>query len=199
MSSQPFLIYRTRGTGSARAALLSSSGDIKATFTQDTKTWRDPNDSDIFEQSTTDIWNAISACTRAVLKDAGVDPSLVKGIGFDATCSLAVGDLQGNPITVTRGSDLGNPGDRDVILWADHRAQEEARLINASGSNVLKFVGGTMSVCHIISISGLASLTVLQLEMEIPKTLWLKNHMAPERFAKCQFFDLPDFCENKLI
>lgn len=29
--------------------------------------------------------------------------------------------------------------------------------------------------------------------MEIPKTLWLKKHMKPELFARCQFFDLPDF------
>ena len=29
--------------------------------------------------------------------------------------------------------------------------------------------------------------------MEIPKTLWLKHHMKPEHFARCQFFDLPDF------
>ncbi|EEB97918.1 hypothetical protein MPER_02666, partial [Moniliophthora perniciosa FA553] len=31
------------------------------------------------------------------------------------------------------------------------------------------------------------------LEMEVPKVLWLKNHMDPSRFSRCQFFDLPDF------
>lgn len=35
--------------------------------------------------------------------------------------------------------------------------------------------------------------------MEIPKTLWLKNHMTPERFSRCQFFDLPDFCKIALF
>lgn len=29
--------------------------------------------------------------------------------------------------------------------------------------------------------------------MEIPKVLWLKNRMKPERFSRCQFFDLPDY------
>jgi ribulose kinase len=29
--------------------------------------------------------------------------------------------------------------------------------------------------------------------MDIPKVLWLKNHMDPTLFSQCQFFDLPDF------
>ncbi|SRR6266545_3229560 len=29
--------------------------------------------------------------------------------------------------------------------------------------------------------------------MEIPKILWLKNHMPSKLFAQCQFFDLPDY------
>lgn len=29
--------------------------------------------------------------------------------------------------------------------------------------------------------------------MEIPKVLWLKRHMSPSLFSRCQFFDLPDF------
>lgn len=134
------------GTGSARAALISHSGDIKATYTQETQTWRSPTDANIFEQSTTDIWSAIAKCTRTVLQESGIDPAQVKGVGFDATCSLAVTDLQGNPVTVTGGPTLGSPGERDIILWADHRASKEAKLINSTGSEVLKYVGGTMSV-----------------------------------------------------
>lgn len=36
--------------------------------------------------------------------------------------------------------------ERNIILWADHRAEQEAKLINESGSMVLEYVGGTMSV-----------------------------------------------------
>jgi FGGY-family pentulose kinase len=49
-------------------------------------------------------------------------------------------------------------------------------LINSTGSSVLDYVGGTMS-----------------LEMEIPKILWLKRHMPAEIFSQCMFFDLPDY------
>jgi len=33
--------------------------------------------------------------------------------------------------------------------------------------------------------------------MEVPKILWLKKHMEPAQFARCQFFDLPDFFTYK--
>ncbi|KAI6128387.1 hypothetical protein EDD16DRAFT_1690301 [Pisolithus croceorrhizus] len=164
------------GTGSARACLVSSKGSIRASNTQDTSTWRDPHDHRIFEQSTTDIWLKICTAVNKVLEDSKVDPAAVKGIGFDATCSLAVADFQGNPVTVTKGADVGQVGTRNIILWADHRAEEEAELINSTKSIVLNYVGGTMS-----------------LEMEIPKILWLKKNMDPALFSRCQFFDLPDY------
>ncbi|KAF9480235.1 Pentulose kinase [Pholiota conissans] len=178
MSSSPenYYIGIDVGTGSVRASLVNASGKTIAASVQETKTWRDPLNSKIFEQSTTDIWDAVGRATKSCLKASGADPSSVKGIGFDATCSLAVTDFDGAPVCVTKGKGIGEKGERNVILWADHRAEEEADLINGTGSIVLDYVGGKMS-----------------LEMEIPKILWLRNNMPPERFSKCQFFDLPDF------
>jgi hypothetical protein len=51
-------------------------------------------------------------------------------------------------VCVSTGEQLGanDGGERNVILWADHRAEEEAELINSTGEGVLAFVGGTMSV-----------------------------------------------------
>ncbi|KAI0775486.1 hypothetical protein BC629DRAFT_1527669 [Irpex lacteus] len=175
-ASSAYYIGVDVGTGSARAALVKQDGTLVASSTVETKTWRDPEDHRIFEQSTTDIWNAISQTVKTVLAEAKVPPSDVKGVGFDATCSLAVSDFDMNPITVTKGDQLGQIGERNIVLWADHRAEEEANLINSTGNTVLDYVGGVMS-----------------LEMEIPKTLWLKRRMKPELFARCQFFDLPDF------
>lgn len=138
------------GTGSVRAALVAHAGAVIASATKETTTFRDDKDHRIFEQSTTEIWDAICACVKNVLsgKDSGsrVDPAQVKGIGFDATCSLAVTDTQGNPVTVTKGGELGKNGERNIILWADHRAEEEAKLINGTDSVVLDYVGGVMSV-----------------------------------------------------
>lgn len=145
MSMSTFYLHY-RGTGSVRAMLVHENGQILASSTQPTITFRDEFDHNIFEQSTTDIWKAIGMAIRTCLAEAKVEPSLVKGLGFDATCSLAVSDENGDPVTVTKGKDLGKNGERNVILWADHRAEKEAEIINKSGSVVLNYVGGTMSV-----------------------------------------------------
>lgn len=113
---------------------------------------------------------------KKVVRDSLVDPNSIKGLGFDATCSLAVFSHDTDePIPVT-GPDFSNDGnDRNVILWLDHRPIEETEKINATGHNLLRYVGGTMSP-----------------EMEIPKVLWLKNNMPPELFDRCKFYDLSD-------
>jgi ribulose kinase len=134
------------GTGSARAGLVKADGTVLASASQDTKTWRDPTDHRIFEQSTADIWKSICIAVRKVISRSKISPKHVKGIGIDATCSLAVTNWEGEPITVTRGAQLGELGERNIVLWADHRAEKEADLINATGSSVLDFIGGTISV-----------------------------------------------------
>ncbi|KAA1465926.1 Pentulose kinase [Dentipellis sp. KUC8613] len=176
MAGESYYIGIDVGTGSVRAGLVKNDGTLVASSTKDTTTWRDSHDHRIFEQSTTEIWAGICACVRDVLAESKVSPADVKGIGFDATCSLTVSDLNGEPVSVTKGADVGKNGERNICLWADHRAEEEAELINSKKSIVLNYVGGTMS-----------------LEMEVPKILWLKKRMDPKLFARCQFFDLPDF------
>jgi ribulose kinase len=143
----PYFIGIDIGTGSARASLVARNGEIIASSTKDTITWRDQHDYRIFEQSTNNIWEQICTAVKEILKQSNIPATAVKGLGFDATCSLAVSDFDGNPITVTKGSSIGIHGDRNVILWADHRAEREAELINSTGSIVLNYVGGTMSVC----------------------------------------------------
>lgn len=165
------------GTGSVRSCVVTRDGQLLASATQATRTWRDNKDHRIFEQSTTDIWAAICSTVKQALKESRLAASHVLGIGFDATCSLAVTDLtSGEPVVVSKGPACGSPGERNIILWADHRAEAEADVINGTRSVVLDYVGGTVS-----------------LEMETPKILWLKNNMPAKDFARCQFFDLPDY------
>ncbi|KAI8955873.1 Nup93/Nic96-domain-containing protein [Xylaria longipes] len=174
MAPQDHYIGIDVGTGSARACLIDSSGDIKALASEAIKLWQPQTG--YYEQSTTDIWHCICHCVQRVVHQSGVDSSLIKGIGFDATCSLAVFSHDTDePVTVT-GPDFENDGtDRNVILWLDHRPVEETEKINATGHNLLRYVGGKMSI-----------------EMEIPKVLWLKNNMPAELFDRCKFYDLAD-------
>lgn len=113
---------------------------------------------------------------KKAVSEANVDVTTIKGIGFDATCSLAVFTHDTDePVPVT-GPDFANDGDdRNVILWLDHRSLAETGLINKTNHNLLRYVGGTMNV-----------------EMEMPKVLWLKNNMPPELFDRCKFYDLAD-------
>lgn len=146
MASEAYYIGVDVGTGSVRASLVKSDGIVAASSTHDTITYRDHNDHKIFEQSTTDIWASIAVVIKDCLAKSKVSPAAVKGLGFDATCSLAVTNFVGEPVVVTKGDGLGQLGERNVVLWADHRAEKEADLITSTGSVVLDYVGGTMSV-----------------------------------------------------
>ncbi|KAB0681876.1 FGGY-family carbohydrate kinase [Aureimonas leprariae] len=158
------------GTGSARAGVFDAGGNLLGTAKRPIRIWRE--DGSIVEQSSADIWAAIVASVREAMQLSGAEPRAVRGMGFDATCSLVVLDPQGRPLAVGPSEDA----ERDVVVWMDHRAIDQTRRINATGHPVLKYVGGAISP-----------------EMETPKLLWLKEH-RPETFAAAgHFFDLADF------
>lgn len=159
------------GTGSARACVIDHQGNIVGLATQNIKTWQ-PHP-EFYEQSTKDIWNSICAAVKQAIQEAGLHPSSIRGLAFDATCSLAVFSKEtNNPVSV--GGPKGS-SDQNVILWLDHRAVTETKTINETDHPLLQYVGGGMSV-----------------EMEMPKILWLKNHMDPSKFQDCEFYDLAD-------
>ncbi|CCH41529.1 hypothetical protein BN7_1070 [Wickerhamomyces ciferrii] len=164
------------GTGSARAAVVDNTGSILALSERPIA--REELKPSYITQSTTEIWDAICYCVKSSVRDAGIDPADVYGIGFDATCSLvAVEASSEKPFAV--GPDFTN-ADQDVILWMDHRAVEETDEINATGHKLLKYVGGTMSI-----------------EMEMPKLKWLKNNVPSEKFKQAKFYDLADFLTHR--
>jgi D-ribulokinase len=158
------------GTSSTRAGVFDETGKLLGTARRPIQTWHEAGD--IVEQSSSDIWNACTASVRAAMAETAIPGDAVKGIGFDATCSLVVLSPGGAPVSV---SGSGDP-QRNVIVWMDHRAVSEARDINDTGDDVLRFVGGSISP-----------------EMEVPKLLWLKRHLRSSFDGAGHFFDLADF------
>ncbi|KAH7045820.1 FGGY family of carbohydrate kinase [Macrophomina phaseolina] len=163
------------GTGSARACIMNDQGDIVGLASENIGLWQPQTG--YYEQSTTDIWRCICSSIRRALDQHNIDATTVRGIGFDATCSLSVFNAETDePVCVTGPNfDNRDGNDRNVILWLDHRPVDETVKINNTNHNLLRYVGGKMSI-----------------EMEIPKVLWLKNNMPKELFDKCKFYDLTD-------
>ncbi|WP_130732533.1 FGGY-family carbohydrate kinase [Komagataeibacter xylinus] len=161
------------GTGSARAGVFTLDGHKLGAGSTPTRTWQ-PR-ADYMQQSTADIWRAVCnsvAIAMPMARDAAGEALDVRGIGFDATCSLVVAGPDGQALSI----DPDGAPEQDVILWMDHRAMAEAAEINAGHHDVLRYVGGVISP-----------------EMETPKLLWLKRHL-PDVFARAALFlDLPDY------
>src|SRR6202521_8951 len=158
------------GTSSARAGIFDENGTLLATARHPITVWHEAGG--VVEQSSSEIWAACVASVRTAMVEAAISPSAVKGLGFDATCSLVVLDAGGGPLTVSASGDQR----RNVIVWMDHRAIAEARQVNDTQDDVLRYVGGSISP-----------------EMEIPKLLWLKRHLPSSYNKAGHFFDLADY------
>ena len=162
------------GTGSARAGVFDATGRLLGTRAEAIETHRPAPH--FAQQGSAAIWEAVGAACRAAILEAGIESADIRGIGFDATCSLVVSDASGGPVSV---SPDGSP-DLDVILWSDHRAIADAEAINAIGGAPLEHVGGVISP-----------------EMELPKLRWLKREL-PHAWAKATcFWDLPDWLVHR--
>ena len=158
------------GTGSARAGVFGPDGSMLGRAEQPVALHRPLPDH--AEQSSEDIWSAVAGSVREARASAGVAREEVAGLSFDATCSLVALDHQDRPASVsTTGEDRWN-----IVVWLDHRAIAEAGACTATGHRVLDSLGGTMSP-----------------EMEIPKLMWLKGHLAEAWARYGRMLDLADF------
>jgi FGGY-family pentulose kinase len=158
------------GTRSARAGILDTSGRMLA---------RQEHPIDIHqpkvnhaEHDSSQIWRAVCAAVRGAVVAAGVEPTRIVGISFDATCSLVARDHDGLPVSVSTSGEAR----WDTMVWLDHRALAEAEECTQSGHRVLDYIGGVMSP-----------------EMETPKLMWLKRHMPSSWSRAGYFFDLADY------
>src|SRR4030081_2760803 len=127
------------GTSSARAGVFDEKGSLLATARHPITVWHEAGG--VVEQSSSEIWAACAASGRIAMAEAALSASAGRGPGFDATCSLVVLDAGGNPLTVSASGDER----RNVIVWMDHRAIAEAREVNDTQDEVLRYVGGLAS------------------------------------------------------
>jgi len=170
MRSSSYFIGVDVGTGSVRAAVFSESGKRLSLAVFPIKIFR-PKENFV-EQSSEDIWIKTCKAINKAVNEASVPISSIKGIGFDATCSLVALGNGFNQISVspTRSEE------QNIIVWMDHRALKETVEINETEDEVLKYVGGRISP-----------------EMEIPKILWVKRNL-PKQYQKIRkFLDLADY------
>lgn len=158
------------GSTSARAGVFDLAGRMLSVASAPFATHRPQPDH--AEHDSAQIWSAVGSAVRDAVRLCARPTSAISGVAFDATCSLVMLDPNGEPVTVsTSGDDRWN-----VVMWADHRAIEEAQEITASGHRVLDYVGNTMSP-----------------EMELPKLLWLKRHLGAAWARYGMALDLADF------
>lgn len=170
MSNQ-YVIGVDVGTGSARAGIFDLDGRLIATRKRDIQMYSNEGASR-YEQSSDDIWTAVCSVVKSVLIEAQVSAENVIGMSFDATCSLVVLDSDAQPLAV------GEHGinERNIIVWMDQRAVQQAKYINETKHSVLNYVGEMISP-----------------EMETPKLLWLKQNLSSSYEKAGYFLDLTDF------
>ncbi|KAG4959074.1 hypothetical protein JHK87_035707 [Glycine soja] len=157
------------GTGSARAGLFDEEGKLLGSSSSPIQIWKDGA---CVEQSSTDIWLAVCAAVKAACSKAKVASTEVKGMGFAATCSLVAVDSDSSPVSVSWSGDSR----RNVIVWMDHRAVEQAERINLSKSPILEYCGAAVSP-----------------EMEPPKLLWVKENLQESWSMVFRWMDLSDW------
>ncbi len=167
--SDAFLCAVDVGTGSARAGIFDRAGRLHGRAEHPILVNQPLPDH--AEHDSEDIWRAVCHAVRGALTKAGIDGAAVRGIGFDATCSLVIRG-EGRQLSVSATDDEH----WDTISWFDHRALAEADECTATAHEVLTYIGGVMSP-----------------EMETPKLMWLKRHRPAVWQQARHFFDLADF------
>ncbi|MGX8010740.1 FGGY-family carbohydrate kinase [Mesorhizobium sp. ORM8.1] len=158
------------GTGSARAGILDSAGNLLGRVDHPIAMHQPRPDH--AEHDSQDIWSAVCKAVRGALQKSGIAADGIAGISFDATCSLVVRDRNGDQLSAS----VTGQKRWDTVVWLDHRAIAEADECTASGHAVLDYIGGVMSP-----------------EMATPKLMWLKRNLPKTWNEAGYLFDLADF------
>jgi len=142
------------GTSGDKASLHSADGRLIAAHTEGYPVDFGPGGK--AEQDPNDWWHGFCAATRALLAETGTDPARIAAVAMS-------GQMMGAVLVDDRDEAV-----RPAVIWADTRAQEEARvLVEAVG-----FERGYDLLGHRIDPT-----------CSLPKMMWLREH-APEAWAR---------------
>jgi FGGY-family pentulose kinase len=158
----PHLLAVDVGTASARAGLFDAAGTLLATASAGFDLYKPLDHHAVYRMD--EIWQAVCGAVRDTI--ARAPGAVVGGIAFDATSSLVL-TARGEPPL---------DGAADVFGWMDHRGENEAEEIAATGDRYLDYVGGTLSP-----------------EMHLPKLLWLRRN-RPAAWAR--IVAVRDLCDE---
>ena len=149
------------GTSGTKTVLFDKTGVVIASCTEEYPLSQPQNG--WAEQDPRDWWHAVYTTCATVLKDSGVDPSDVKGVGLS-------GQMHGLVML-----DENNEVLRPSIIWCDQRTQKEC-------DEITEKVGAA----RLIEITANPALT----GFTASKILWVRNN-EPEVYAKCRHILLP--------
>lgn len=147
--------------------VVSSTGSLLGSGSSPLRTWN--NEHDQYQQSSADIWEAVSRSVREAVASAGGLP--IVGLGFAATCSLVLVPTAGEEVSLSDDDEA-----QDVIMWMDHRATAEAARASSSRSAALAYLGGAVSPEH-----------------QVPKLAWLAKHRPDVMARLAGVMDLCDW------
>lgn len=161
------------GTGSVRCAAFDMTGKQHGeAFTSPIRISSPAPQ--FYQQSTIDIMTNIESVIKLTIANESIN---VTGIGFAATCSLVFLDDNFEGVSVHPTDEYS---DEDIIVWMDHRAENETSELNKLKAKAHQFVGGRFSP-----------------EMELPKLKWVKENL-PKTWKKTRnVYDLADFLSFK--
>ena len=162
MSKRQFLIGVDIGTSSTKTLLVAADGRIVAETTATYPLYSPQPGWN--EQAPSDWWQATIKTVRAALKQAGVKPTEVAGIGLS-------GQMHGSVFLDERGNVL-----RKALLWNDQRTARQC-------ADITKAAGGTKGLIALVNNIALTGFTA-------PKILWLRDN-EPQFFKRLRQVLLP--------
>lgn len=165
-----YLLGIDLGTSGTKTVLFDSTGTVIASRVAEYPLHQPRNG--WAEQDPHDWWHAVQETVQAVLRESGIAPDEIRGVGLS-------GQMHGLVLLDTQGHVI-----RRAILWCDGRTQAEC-------DEITRRVGAE----KLLSITANPALP----GFTAGKILWVRKH-EPEIWAKCRHILLPkDYIRYKLI